>query len=279
MNWLRYSLLGLLLLLSSCISHPIANYANSADNLAANHDWHQLKINTDNFVLISYLPKRIDSNDMVTIYIEGDGTSWLTRSIVSNNPTPNNPIGLKLALRHPNNAVAYLSRPCQYVDQVDWGNCNAAYWTNKRFSPEVIEDSNQAIETIKQKFSAKHVILVGYSGGGAIAALVASGRQDVVQLVTVAGNLDHNAWTKLHFISPLNDSLNPADAWQTLQDIPQLHLVGSLDKNMPVEIAESYAERLPERNRPLIKVIPNADHSCCWESQWPALLTTLDLGN
>jgi hypothetical protein len=45
-----------------------------------------------------------------------------------------------------------------------------------------------------------------------VASLVAARRHDVVRLVTVAGNLDHLAWTTLHGVSPLTGSLNPADA-------------------------------------------------------------------
>jgi hypothetical protein len=66
----------------------------------------------------------------------------------------------------------------------------------------VISASNQAVDALKQRYGAQEIVLVGYSGGGAVAALVAARRTDVVRLVTVAGNLDHLAWTHLHSVPP-----------------------------------------------------------------------------
>ena len=87
-----------------------------------------------------------------------------------------------------------------------------------------------SVTQLKYRFGAKSVALVGYSGGGAVVALVAAGRTDVVKLTTVAGNLDHAEWTKKHMISPLSGSLNPADYWRRLVDIPQVHYVGGRDE-------------------------------------------------
>src|SRR5262245_4836743 len=49
------------------------------------------------------------------IYIEGDGRAWLTRQQRSDDPTPRNAIGLRLASADMSPNVAYLARPCQYV--------------------------------------------------------------------------------------------------------------------------------------------------------------------
>jgi len=264
-----------LLALASCISSPLAERQSKADLLVASKGWHKLRLPAVEFALTAYVPSKIAATDTLTIYIEGDGLAWLTRSVASDNPTPRHPVGLELATRHPHNAVAYLARPCQYVDQQDWGRCKQAYWTSDRFAPEVITASNLAIDTIKQRFGAKRLVLVGYSGGGAVAALIAARRHDVAQLVTVAGNLDHHAWTNSHHVQPLKGSLNPADAWQGLQGIPQLHLVGGKDKNITVEVVESFAARFPAQHRPIIKVVPDADHACCWAEKWPALLPPL----
>jgi hypothetical protein len=50
---------------------------------------------------------------MLTVYIEGDGFAWLSRSQASYDPSPLNPVGLELALRHPLGESAYLARTCQ----------------------------------------------------------------------------------------------------------------------------------------------------------------------
>ncbi|WP_414683398.1 lipase family protein, partial [Methylophaga sp. UBA5088] len=145
----------------------------------------------------------------LTIYIEGDGLAWLNRRKISSDPTPVDPLVLKLAV-HDKQAV-YLARPCQYVKS---DRCDKKLWTSARFSTEVVESMNQAVTELKNQFQASSLRLIGYSGGGAIATLLAAERNDVDQLVTVTGNLDTTAWTEMQHISALTDSLNPADAWQ-----------------------------------------------------------------
>ncbi len=65
---------------------------------------------------------------------------------------------------------------------------------------------NVAIDKLKQKYNSEKLQLIGYSGGGAVVTLVASQRSDVISLVTIAGNLDHQTWTKHHKVSPLTGS-------------------------------------------------------------------------
>ncbi len=261
------------LMLTACVSVPPPEQRyDHANTLAATRGWQPLRLPAGEFVLTAYTPAETAQSDTMTVYIEGDGQAWLTSSIAADDPTPRKPVALELALRDPG-AAAYLARPCQFTAQADWRSCKQAYWTNQRFAPEVITASSQAIDALKQRAGASKLVLVGFSGGGAVAALVAARRQDVVRLVTVAGNLDTKAWTALHHLSALHGSLNPADAWEALQAIPQLHLVGGKDKNVSVEVAESFAARFPARQRPTIRVVPGADHGCCWAELWPGLLS------
>lgn len=212
------------------------------------------------------------SGSQLTIYIEGDGLAWINRHKPSLDPTPINPTGLKLALADSKNQVAYLARPCQFVRNE---RCQVPIWTSARFSAEVIESMNIAVSKLKAQYGAKTLQLVGYSGGGAVAALLAARRTDVTALVTVAGNLDHQTWTALQQISPLHESLNAADAWQDLVNIPQIHFVGGRDSVMPVQVAQAYQHRFPKKSPPVIKVIEKADHQCCWVDIWPRLLEQL----
>jgi dienelactone hydrolase len=146
-----------------------------------------------------------------------------------------------------------------------------SYWTKRRFAPEVIEATGLAVDDLKRKFGASKLVLVGYSGGGAVAALVAARRQDVTQLVTVAGNLDHNVWTSIHHIPRLEGSLNPADAWEHLQNIPQIHFLGADDKNVSKAVVDSYLDRFQGNIRPMLIVVDGFDHICCWVEQWSRL--------
>jgi len=245
------------------------------DEIASARNWQKLRLPSGNFVLTAYAPALPVRSAILTIYIEGDGLAWLSRSRPSDDPTPNNPLGLELALRHPNGAVAYLSRPCQNVGTSDWAACNESYWTGRRFAPDVVDASDKAINQLKQRSGAEQLVLVGYSGGGAIAALVAANRQDVIRLITVAGNMDTAAWTTDHHIDPLTGSLNPADSWEKLERIPQLHFVGSKDQVVSASTLGAFRERFPPGQRPPMRVIENFDHVCCWVEQWPDLAQNL----
>lgn len=217
------------------------------------------------------MPQAYRPSERLTVYIEGDGLAWITSSQVSLDPTPMRPIALELALRHPRGTAAYLARPCQYVEGTAAGNCSSTWWTDRRFAPEVIEASNAAVDQLKFRFGAREVELVGYSGGGAVAALVAARRHDVSRLVTVAGNLDTVRWTSSHQVSPLAYSLNPADAWPALARIPQVHLVGQRDTNVTQKVVESYVARFPPGERPTLRVLEGFGHSCCWAENWAEL--------
>ncbi len=242
----KYLICLLMLALSACAGMTPQARRQHADALATAKGWQKLLLPSGDFVLTAYVPAAIVTSDTLTVYIEGDGFAWLTSSQPSSDPTPRDPIGLKLALKNTRGAAAYLARPCQYMEESDARECAAAYWTDRRFALQVIEASDRAIDALKQRAHADKLMLVGYSGGGAVAALVAARRRDVVQLVTIAGNLDHPVWTTLHRVSPLTGSLNPADAWRDLQNIPQMHFVGGRDKNMPVEIVNAYRATFPE---------------------------------
>jgi len=244
----------------------VDNRLANADNLAEKNDWHREHIKTSYFEFVSYYKKNTTPTALLlTIYIEGDGLAWITPRQISMDPTPINPIALKLAISDTNNHVAYLARPCQFTKNE---RCNKHYWTNKRFAEEVISSSNNAISIIKEAFGAKQLRLIGYSGGGAIATLVAARRNDVISLVTVAGNLNHNAWTDFHKISPLTGSLNPSDYRSKLNTIKQLHFVGAQDEVIPPLLTQDFAE---DSSNTQVIVLQQQRHTCCWENSWVEL--------
>lgn len=265
---------GLLPILTACISLSPADRRLHADTLTAASGWQQLLLPTEQFVLMAYVPGKQATSTTLTIYIEGDGLAWLSSTRPSPDPTPRRPLALELALKQQSGAVAYLARPCQYVQGRDRRGCNTRYWTSARFAPAVITAANQGVELLKKGSGAKQLVLVGYSGGGAIAALVAARRNDIARLITIAGNLDHQAWAQHHRVSPLTGSLNPADEWANLTGIPQLHMVGMQDNIVPSLVAESYQARFPNDKKPPIQPMPQFDHHCCWLERWPELLRT-----
>lgn len=262
--------------LSACTHIPTGQERNeNAIELAVAAGWKKELIETDNFILAVFLPKTLATTETLTIYIEGDGLAWINSSTPSEDPTPMDPLALKLALLDDSPAV-YLARPCQFMADEQNKNCAKKYWTGSRFSAEVIQSSNQAIDQIKHRFKARKFILVGYSGGGAVAALVAASRTDVARLITIAGNIDHRVWTKENHLSTLSGSLNPADEWIYLQHIPQTHFVGGKDQVIGEYVARSYASHFPNNLTPSIVIIPEFDHHCCWLERWPALKNMTD---
>jgi hypothetical protein len=268
--WSFSALVVIAFVLQGCARFSVESRVANADAMAEQAGWKKETLHTEYFAIRSYLPS-VDKNvlsDPLTIYIEGDGLAWLSRTKASSNPTPINPLALTLAMKDQDRAV-YLGRPCQYVEDK---HCGRKYWTTGRFSPEVVVSMNEAVSLVKAKMHARQLVLVGYSGGGAVAALVAARRDDVVRLITVAGNLDPQKWTQQLNVSSLTGSLNPADYWEKLVNIPQLHLVGGNDSSVPLFIAESYQARFPAGKKPEIKVVEGFDHHCCWSTQWPELM-------
>jgi hypothetical protein len=256
---------------AGCTNNDLALRRSRSSRLALEAGWIRTTLDVGKFSLIAFTPHDSGRNQVLTIYIEGDGLAWIDFSTPSFDRTPINPLGLRLAMLDPHQSVAYLARPCQFTQDNERRNCDVRYWTSHRFAPEVIEATDLAVTQLKARSGAKQIRMIGYSGGGAVAALVSARRNDVTMLVTVAGNLDHVEWTRINRVTPLFGSLNAADYWQALQHIPQQHYVGGRDHNIDESIARSYASRFSESLS--ITVLPDFTHLCCWEKVWPALVS------
>ena len=178
----------------------VANISKLSDS----KQWAPLLFNVSGIPLLAYYPRPLQATTRLFIYIEGDGKAWKSRRLPSDNPTPENPLGLKLALAHPDDNVVYLGRPCQIAFHPP--TCDPSLWLGGRFSEKVVHLSNQAIDSLKQRFQAEELVLVGYSGGGAVAALVAATRDDIAGLISVASNLDHTTWTQHHGLTTRNNA-------------------------------------------------------------------------
>lgn len=208
---------------------------------------------------------------VLVVYLEGDGFAYATSRRRSMDPTPTDPLALRLALQQPGSvAVAWLARPCQYGPRSR--NCHSDYWTIARFAPEVVESASIALDGLKDDVGgASRLILVGYSGGGALAAILAQRRSDVAAIVTVAANLDVGAWTTEHGLTPLSRSMDPAVDAALLSRIPQIHFVGADDRIVGPGIARGFAARMAAGAAVTIVIVPGQDHGCCWAKRWSAL--------
>ncbi len=265
----------LLVLWITACTHDLAARRETAAALAAHAGMQPVTFDGGRFVLAGEIRMIGPRQPILRVYIEGDGFGYVSPTQLSSNPTPYNPVGLELAAADPSPAVLYLGRPCQYVTPPEARSCEPRYWSTHRFAPEVIDATNQAIAQALAWTGTDRVVLIGYSGGGAVAALVAARRSDVVAWVTVAAPLDHDAWTRRHAVAPLNGSLNPIDDAQRLAGLPQMHFVGAKDEVVPPEIPRRFLEREGAGAENRLVVVPGFDHVCCWVARWPELRTLI----
>jgi hypothetical protein len=260
-------LLAFGLLLSGCASQK------NLDQLVQERKLVKQTIDTGRFTHLLIAPNTESaSHDVLHIYIEGDGSPWLRKDAIAADPTPHNPLALKLMLQDPTPSI-YLGRPC-YFGLMNSPNCVPPVWTHLRYSEQVIDSMQAALEKYLQDNAYQHLTFIGYSGGGVIAMLLAKRFPQTNRLVTIAANLDIDAWTRYHNFSALSGSINPATQPPLPWSIQQTHYAGKRDKNVPVAIINYVSSRQPNSK---MRTKENFDHICCWEKEWPDLLKELNI--
>ena len=206
------------------------------------------------------------------VFLEGDGSPWGNSGMTpAADPTTGNPLALRLMLAT-EAASIYVARPC-YQERTD-AECSAERWTNGRYSEAVVASMVGAIRNESAKYAARELTIVGYSGGGALAVLIAERLDNVVAVITIGANLDIAAWAGEHHYLPLTQSLNPAKS-ERPHPWAEFHFNGAKDPVVPAATADAYFQRYPQAQR---FIIENADHVCCWEEDWPGLLGRLGFG-
>ena len=204
----------------------------------------------------------------LTIYIEGDGAHWLFQMAPPSNPTPRKSLVVSLATQDQSSFTMYLARPCQYIDIVQFEDCDPSLWTEGRFSPAVIQYANDMINEVLLDLPKVRLNLVGHSGGGTLATLLAARRNDVRCLVTLAAPLDIAAWTRSVSVGPLRLSNNPADPSIQLKSIRQTHFFGENDSIVKKESIGNYRNFSDKTE---FIVISGFDHTKAWAKEWPML--------
>jgi dienelactone hydrolase len=193
----------------------------------------------------------------------------VVRGRPSPDPTPRLAQSWELARLDPWPLVLYLARIGQFMPAYA-GPAYQRYWTAGRLAPEAVSAASAAIDEVKSRVGAKRIHLVGFSGGGGLAVLLAGARADVASLVTVAGLLDIDWWVKDNGWLPLTGSLNPAGAAGSLAPIPQIHYYGHDDRVIVPAMSARFASMAPFAN--LRRVGLSADHYHGWTDNWPQLL-------
>jgi hypothetical protein len=206
------------------------------------------------------------------IYIEGDGRPYRNRFLSAKDPSPQNPLMLNLMMQD-NSSSLYLGRPCYFnksMAAMQDIHCKPHYWTSARYSEEVVSSMIAALRQYINTHSHQGISLIGHSGGGTLAVLMAARMPEVDQVVTLAGNLDIAAWVRLHHYTPLKYSLNPADL--NLIHTKQLHFGGDKDDNIPPALSAAWLKSMGQS----MHILKDADHNCCWLMHWNTVLTQIN---
>ncbi len=265
---LKPEIVGLILLLiqlSGCAT-PSERFESSAKSLGLT----SIEISGDPFHHRAYLNRTAAQSDnipLVHVYLDGDGTPWEMNRWIAEDPTPRNPLILRLMAADQEPAIL-LGRPCYYgLHSTD--KCHNSLWTSKRYSTEVVESMATALRKWLTNSKTASIVLIGYSGGGTLATLLAPYFENTSIVVTVAANLNTRAWSLHHGYLPLDASLNPIDAQPLPAKIKQIHLAGVNDDNVPALIIESFSRR---QANAVYLPIDGFDHMCCWADLWPNIL-------
>ena len=263
----RFRMLASLLAVSQCFyvvgcTTPSFSFHQQATNFGF---FSQIYQGSD-FVHRVYVSQK-PPNKFLHIYLGSDGTPWKTPNQIASDPTPRNPIMLRM-MALDSTASVYVGRPCYHGFSQTLG-CHPRWWTSDRYSESVVESLGSVLTQISEEHKMRRMVLFGYSGGGTLALLLANRLPFVQGVVTVAGNLDIEAWTDYHSFSSLTGSLNPASLPFLGNHIVQLHFLGGQDKVVPRHLVEKTLLTQGMQSR---VVIEDIDHQCCWEDMWPKIL-------
>ena len=206
------------------------------------------KIETEYLTFSVWEKEGIEPGKPLRIYLEGDG-----------NPNPSDKIALYYAEQDPSTNVIYVARPCQWSkDKIC--QTKPEIYKEQRFHSEIIQEIEEVISYLKSKYKAPKIELVGYDGGATVALNLAS-QIEVARVITIAGILDTNAYTRQNGIPEMPDAQNPADKLSILAEIPQIHYVGGEDEITPRRGAERFVAKMKRPKSAVVKSVPGIGHS------------------
>ena len=205
----------------------------------------------------------------LAIFIEGDGVPWRGGMEPSLDPTTGNPLALKLLAQTPAPA-AYVARPC--YQEMTGPRCTPERWTLERYSEEIVSSMTEAVRTAAARANARSVVLVGYSGGGVLAVLIAERldnvsrrhhrrRESGYRRVDEASRLSAADW--------LTEScLEHGRASDGRRYIYMGRATRSCRPRRPPPISRASRTRSS-------KIVDDYDHVCCWVEQWPTAVAAI----
>jgi len=200
---------------------------------------------------------------VVQVYIGGDGQPWLDKGKrIAADPTRFDHTSLALWQKS-KQAALFLGRPCYYLEAMPEA-CSAKLWTSARYSEVVVEAMLDALRSLQKKYAIQAFHLIGYSGGGSLAVLMAARESSITKVVSIAANIPMQQWTEQHAYLPLQDSLNPR-LYMPLAK-PHLLLLADEDEQVPLSLFKSWLPTWQLEPSFSVSIKAGFDHDCCWDS-------------
>lgn len=251
----------ILFCLSAC-----ATPAQLNERFAAANGFRQFNVQGTDFTHTVFLNHK-SKGEIWHIYIEGDGKPWIDHRFVAQDPTTIKPLMLRLMVQDHASAI-YLGRPCYQGKNSDRA-CHPLLWTHRRYSKQVVSSMAVALKKLIKIHDIQSMALIGHSGGGTLAMLLAERIAETKIVVTLAGNLDIDAWADQHGYARLEGSLNPAQLKPLPASIRQYHYLGRHDQNIKASMTMPVVKKQVDSE---LFLLDHYGHDCCWEADWPAFL-------
>jgi hypothetical protein len=253
------------LALTGCATQPYGVRCQSElDALSHTHLFKKKIFSTPNARVLGAL--KVGDPNKINVYIEGDGLAWTSGSTISDDPTPTEPTALALAAQDiSSSTLFYLARPAQYIrdDRLDFTD-----WTSGRYSQKIVDVYHTILDQYKAQHPHVRITVLGYSGGGTLALLLAAQRRDISRVITFAGLLDPEQWVDIHDYTPLSESLNPVNYIRALSTVPQTHYSGAQDTVVPPLLAQRYRTHFAPHAPIYVITIPGLNHWDGWPEFW-----------
>lgn len=253
----------LVCLISSC---SLINQSLSRKHLIS--DYTSRTLISDGLPHVVYEAINLPDNKILHVYIEGDGYPWINGVYESTDPSAGSPFIFNLMTLDAANKI-YLGRPC-YNGLASIDNCDKSLWTSHRYSESVIEAMRLSLNRL---YGGYDIVLIGHSGGGVLAMLIAENMANVSAVVTIASNLDTETWLDHHGYKQLDGSLNPARSTGLPSNIRQYHLAGGDDDNVPASLIERFVKT---QKNAVYLYHEEYGHECCWSEIWSEIINLLN---
>jgi len=200
-----------------------------------------------------------------TVFIEGDGRPWRAGGrVIAEDPTPSRLIALEWMEQTPGPAL-YLGRPC-YFQSAAAQPCDAMLWTYGRYSQEVVQSMAEALEGwLQRRPDISSLTLVGHSGGGVLALLLAERVLRTNEVIALSTPVDIVAWTELHGYTRLFASHNPVHQAGWRAGVQRSFYFGEVDQQVPPSHFVLPAQAVPGAQ---VTVVKGIGHDCCGPDIW-----------